>query len=97
MYLDSESKTRLTSLNVDGPFAGSARRKTERTNKMKKLMIVAAVAAMGSAFAVCGIQPGPTPAPTGSTAWAYNWRFVAGTRTQKGVRSPQRPLLPSRP
>ena len=52
MYLDSESKTRLTSLNVDGPFAGSARRKTERTNKMKKLMIAAAVAAMtAGAFA----------------------------------------------
>lgn len=46
---------------------------------MKKLMFVAAVAAMGSAFAVCGIQPGPTPTPTGSTAWAYNWRFVGRT------------------
>ena len=52
MYLDSEGKTRLISLNVDRPFAESVRRKTERTNKMKKLMIAAAAAAMVSgAFA----------------------------------------------
>ena len=51
MYLDSESKTRLTSLNADRPFAESVRRKTERTNKMKKLIAIAAVALAGLTFA----------------------------------------------
>ena len=52
IYLDSKGKTRLTSLNVDRPFAESVRRKTERTKKMKKLMIAAAAATLvGGAFA----------------------------------------------
>ena len=37
MCLDSESKTRLTSLNADGPFAEGARRKKERTTKLVKI------------------------------------------------------------
>ena len=34
MHPDSESKTRLTSLNADRPFAESVRRKTERTGSV---------------------------------------------------------------
>ena len=46
---------------------------------MKKLMFIAAVAAMGSAFATCGIEPGVPTLKQGSRAWAYNWRFVGRT------------------
>lgn len=82
MYLDSESKTRLTSLNADRPFAESVRRKTERTNKMKKLMIAAAAVAMvGGAFAE--VNPCTEPCPFGYQIKIYLKTTDAGSLSNK--------------
>ena len=46
---------------------------------MKKLIIVAAAAAMGiSAFGACSYIP-PTPSKVGDPAWAYKWKFSGKT------------------
>ncbi len=56
--------------------------KKERTNKMKKLMFVAAVAASTVAFANC--EP-PTPGPTPTTEEAYVYSIKFSVKTTKGV------------
>lgn len=57
--------------------------KKERTNKMKKLMFVAAVAASTVAFANCEAPtPGPGPVPT-EEAYVYSIKF--SVKTTKGV------------
>lgn len=53
---------------------------------MKKVIIAAAVAAMGvSAFAACSYIA-PTPAKQGDPAWAYKWKFSGKTTKAIEVR-----------